>query len=401
MTMKKTGPVILITCLIGNTSAQTWDLMETPAAARHYTYYMEVDASESRFVLFARNSSVDSVYTSNGEGNWAGVQHGDFPKAFYADDGSLFLLKDLNPSSSVLQPQVFRSTDNGVTLSEITGVAGRCFYKDAQGNIFLSTPTGFKYSTNSGVSFTDVATPFAVTGAALDGNGDLYYGSDSLKLFHSVNGGSTWSDISKNLSAYARVSELQVVNGTYFFNDEDGSHRYGAPADPIWSFIQPGTLTSWVGDLRFHDDALFIRSPYGLYSRTTWAPSGWPLILEGIFSSNSFGSFLGNYSLSNDHVFAKVDSGFVTTSIAALVSTAEIDAAPLVKVFPNPATDVLFVSGFKDLGMVALELHDPAGCLVRRVRGKASVDVRDLPAGAYVLTMTEGGRRHAATFMKE
>ncbi|MBK6371173.1 MAG: hypothetical protein IPF64_15470 [Flavobacteriales bacterium] len=123
--MKKTGPVILITCLIGNTSAQTWDLMETPAAARHYTYYMEVDASESRFVLFARNSSVDSVYTSNGEGNWAGVQHGDFPKAFYADDGSLFLLKDLNPSSSVLQPQVFRSTDNGVTLSEITRRSGQ------------------------------------------------------------------------------------------------------------------------------------------------------------------------------------------------------------------------------------------------------------------------------------
>ncbi len=401
MTMKNIGTVILATCLIGNASAQTWNLIETPPAAQQSHYQMEVDASETGFVLFPRDPIVDSVYTSSGDGTWTVMLYGPFSKAFYTNDGSLFLWQDLNSSSTVVEPRVFRSTDNGVTLSEISGVAGRCFYKDAQGNIFLSTPTGFKYSTNSGVSFTAVTTPFAVTGAALDGNGDLYYGSDSLKLFHSVNGGSTWSDISKNLSAYARVSELQVVNGTYYFNDEDGSHRYGAPADPIWSFIQPGTLTSWVGDLRFHDDALFIRSPYGLYARTTWAPSGWPLILEGIFSSNSFGSFLGNYSLSNDHVFAKVDSGFVTTSIAALVSTAEIDAAPLVKVFPNPATDVLFVSGFKDLGMVTLELHDAAGCLVRRMRGNASVDVRDLPAGAYVLNMIEGMWKHTATIVKE
>lgn len=402
MTMKNIGPVILATCLIGNTSAQTWDLIGIPPAGQQYHYEMEVNATETGFVLFPRDPYVDSIYTSSGDGTWSVVLYGAFPKAFHANDGSLFLLQDLNPSSSVVDPRVYRSTDNGVTLSEITGVAGRCFYKDAQGNIFLSTPTGFKYSTNSGVSYTDVATPYAVTGAALDANGDLYHGSDSLKLFHSANGGGTWTDISKNQSTYARVSELQVVNGIYFFNDEDGSHRYGAPADPTWSSIQPGaTPTSWVGGLRFHEDALFVRSPYGLYSRTTWAPSGWQLILEGIFSSNSFGSFVGNYSLSNDRVFAKVDSGFVTGTIAALVSTPEIDAGPLLKVYPNPTADVLFVSGFKNLGMVTLELHDAAGCLVRSVRGNASVDVYDLPAGAYVLTMIEEGRRFTTTFVKQ
>lgn len=134
----------------------------------------------------------------------------------------------------------------------------------------MSTPTGFKYSTNSGLSFTDVSTAFTVTGAAMDINGDLYAGSDSLKLFHSVNDGATWADISKDLVASARVSELQVVDGIIHFNDADGGQRYGTAADPNWCSTQPATSpTSWVGDLRFYADAVFIRCPYGLYTRST------------------------------------------------------------------------------------------------------------------------------------
>lgn len=139
LVMRDCTLVLLLAGIVGSASSQNWELIQTPTAAQGSSYALEVDASDARFVLFSRGS-MDSLYIANGNGDWNGGQVGDFPMAFYADDGSLFLLKDLDPSPSVLHPQLFRSTDNEMSLSEISDITGTCIYKDAHGRIFLSCP---------------------------------------------------------------------------------------------------------------------------------------------------------------------------------------------------------------------------------------------------------------------
>jgi hypothetical protein len=73
-------------------------------------------------------------------------------------------------------------------------------------------------------------------------------------------------------------------------------------------------------------------------------------------------------------------------------------------VFPNPATDVMYVQLPAQMGPVVLELHDAAGKLVRTMQIEpaiggisTSIDISGLARGAYYLTA--GGK--TVSFIKQ
>ena len=75
---------------------------------------------------------------------------------------------------------------------------------------------------------------------------------------------------------------------------------------------------------------------------------------------------------------------------AATVGVGEAEA-PQVRVYPNPASDVLHVQGVG--AEVAVELIDALGRRVRSVRGQQTVNTADLPAGLYLLRVAGNGRQ--------
>ncbi|HRH38778.1 MAG TPA: T9SS type A sorting domain-containing protein, partial [Flavobacteriales bacterium] len=69
------------------------------------------------------------------------------------------------------------------------------------------------------------------------------------------------------------------------------------------------------------------------------------------------------------------------------------DAEPAILVFPNPAADVVHVVSPNNVNGTSLTINDITGRTVRTViarNGRTSIDVRDLPAGAYVLRLLDG-----------
>jgi hypothetical protein len=63
------------------------------------------------------------------------------------------------------------------------------------------------------------------------------------------------------------------------------------------------------------------------------------------------------------------------------------ESAPLVQVYPNPATDELFINGLKD---AQIELISLDGKQVKRAEGFSggSIDISGLNNGIYILRIT-------------
>lgn len=93
----------------------------------------------------------------------------------------------------------------------------------------------------------------------------------------------------------------------------------------------------------------------------------------------------------------------LTKTIIAHVTGDPLDVAELIKhpalIYPNPATTALTISYSTPF---SYELFDVRGALVRTGKSShfsSSVDVRDLPRGAYTLMVDNGSQRHIQLIM--
>ena len=82
-----------------------------------------------------------------------------------------------------------------------------------------------------------------------------------------------------------------------------------------------------------------------------------------------------------------------TSPIASVASAA---AAEQPEIYPNPVVDVLTIDldGIERQGSVGIELRDLSGRILRKMEGKAGVvaeiEVGDLPAGTFILSVFTG-----------
>jgi hypothetical protein len=96
-------------------------------------------------------------------------------------------------------------------------------------------------------------------------------------------------------------------------------------------------------------------------------------------------------------------TGFSTFDTFAVPVAREGELAPLpeLTLFPNPATDLLYVES--DFGMTELVVVDALGRTVRSTQAEAwttrqELQIGDLPAGLYVLTARYGDRSQSTRF---
>jgi hypothetical protein len=90
-----------------------------------------------------------------------------------------------------------------------------------------------------------------------------------------------------------------------------------------------------------------------------------------------------------------VSSGTVTTSSSPIEWSVDRNY----NVYPNPSVNSLFINGV--LNETELSIFSANGALIRQeLLNKNSIDIHDLQAGLYFITLTDKGKSHTEKFIK-
>ena len=393
MNMKRVLLFVLMNALVTTAAAQTWNVFQTPLSQTS-GYELYADYSGERFVLIS-DESPDTVYTKTGNNDWTSVQYGRFVFAFYTDNGTLFLVENVDAGSG-FTPKVFRSTDNGATLDEISGVAGgtKSFQRDYNNNVFLTTSTGFKYSTDNGATFTDVTTDSAASSATMNEQSHLYYGTSSGSVFKSTDGGSTWNivPIPANSAGFESIGFLQVKDSRMHFEIEnDGFSFFALESDTAWTNVWLGiTANTLASQLYFAPDgSYYMNSPYGLFNGNTW--NQWSFVYDGFANSGTNGYYAVNYAYNDTAVYIKTSSDFFYSPHATSTGILQPDAVSIT-VAPNPTTGKIRIQRSNE-SPVSIDVYNAIGALVETIyvdKPSFDVDLSHQPVGMYLLKVTQG-----------
>lgn len=99
------------------------------------------------------------------------------------------------------------------------------------------------------------------------------------------------------------------------------------------------------------------------------------------FASSSDTAFVGS-TLWVDDVTA--------VGVSQPISVASVNANNQVAVYPNPANDVLYISGTKNVSISMMSVNG-AVVATKAINGKDKLDISSLPSGLYFYTLSENG----------
>jgi hypothetical protein len=123
------------------------------------------------------------------------------------------------------------------------------------------------------------------------------------------------------------------------------------------------------------------------------APSEWTLRSYDLSAYVNRDVYVAIQCVTNDGFIFMIDDIAVTSSLG----TGDQLPAGKWNVYPNPASDYLMIgSGSGDANDLSVSLFDPAGRRMTSLQdrtdpGRITLDIRSLPAGAYLLKI--GGKR--------
>ncbi len=362
-------------------------------------YRLVVDYYSWKQILFPVIQS-GKVYAKNtANGSFTEITEGLFITAFYANNGDLYFVKNTNPSGH--EPHLYKSTDNGKTLSEITGVAGRLFQRDQFGNLYYSVPGGFAYSVDAGKTFKTVSTPKEVFSAARNPSGKLFYMTEKLELFRTINNGSSWEDISKpNAYSDKRENNLWWKSDTLYFHS-NVYFSYTTENDTKWKSILFGGNTTLLNVNLSPDNVFYITSPFSLFSSLAPATGNWTQLL----SSDDFSLwFSGNETIYNNHIAIADKTMFFNTfkstnskinysilfapRIPNVISAVETISQQQLNIFPNPASEKIQIRNENAKGEFRIyNIHGKIMLTEKITEPNQTVDVRPLKSGIYIWQM--------------
>ena len=111
-------------------------------------------------------------------------------------------------------------------------------------------------------------------------------------------------------------------------------------------------------------------------------------------------SFYSYTPVKGDHKFVSVDDSksCVFSVVDEKGGVSQLEASS-VSVYPNPASDYVKVNA--DGKIVAIELYNAGGSLVKKVAGADEISVSDCPAGYYLVNVvTEKGSIRKSVIVK-
>jgi hypothetical protein len=387
--MKKRSLLALFTLLFFTGFAQvTFQQYPVPARTDNPNYRLVADYYSDKKILIPVLHS-DSVFAQNTTGgSFNLVGQGLYVTAFYANNGDLYLVENTDTNS--FNPHLYKSVNNGSTFTEITGVAGRVFQRDQDGNLFYSITGGFAFSTDDGANFTNVSTPDTVFSVARSAEGTLYMLSDSVKLYFSTNNGTNWTDLSKKYSGNAwHEQHLWALNDKIYFQTGSSLH-FTTENDTIWHVITL-PFTSIITSLHVSPDlASFCTSAYGFFTSNNLSNGATWTNIRTVPGPAQV-SIYNNYIAATDSaMYWHTETGYIyapRTPNPVNIAAPQLNNTN-VKVFPNPATAQLFVSSCHKSDDFLLLNVTGQTVLTERVSspGKA-IDLKGLKPGIYVWRM--------------
>ncbi len=148
----------------------------------------------------------------------------------------------------------------------------------------------------------------------------------------------------------------------------------------------------------FHDDSLFLT----FYNKKTFEPFDTIFMMKYHFYELMLVAHLEIMGLNKFALMVGKDYGFFKTYLieGQGLGTKEHLLEKPVKIFPNPASDYLFVEGLTPNGKI--EIYDVTGRLVlwkKTMNKRAKIDIRGLKKGIYLLQTT--GAKNANTMITQ
>lgn len=337
-------------------------------------------------------------------------------------------------SASPNSNAIWKTTNGGSTWTRQTiGYTGASFTNlvyfwnanegwtggDPKGGVFETYKTtngGTTWTAVTGLPLPDAADEYGLTGAKTVTGDHIWFGTTKGRIFHSTNRGATWTaNYSPALDfgggaagggvdgSSAKMTFKDGLNG--FLLTVDGQTTGGTPSAALYSSSDGGatwvpitpTGTWYFGDITYVPgttntlvttgingaDASYMGSAYSTDGGLTWtgidagsqrgkvkflnATTGW----AGQFSDGPSGT-----------------KGILKFSGNLALATSENAVKSSLKVYPNPATDIVNISSNRNIESVTIT--DLSGKRVDSGKG-SQINVSKLAKGTYILQVNYGG----------
>ncbi len=337
--MKRTLTTVLLFTSYFAFTQVNFQKLQIPPTANNSNYRLVVDYFSDHQILFPV-SNVDTAYVrSTAGGTFTPLDTGLFITAFYANNGDLYLVKNITPYAYT--PELYKVSGSG-TPTPISGASGRLFHRDQYGTLFYSTSNGFAYSTNDGQSFNTVVTPDTVYSAARNSAGELFLLADSMELFHSTDNGATWQDISKpHNGSYFLETRIWIEKDTIFLQTAS-EYFYTTVSATSYTRITPAPSATIVTNAHISvDQAFFCMSPYGFFNTNNPTAGNWNLLapIQASPQRSIYNNFIG---VTDNQMFFFTDTGYVYAGRTPNpISQPEYLSGEKLSLYPNPASTAI------------------------------------------------------------
>lgn len=318
--------------------------------------------------------------------------------------------------------KMFRSTDNGVTFKNVSGMSVISGYINAligtsYRSIIAGTSTGIYRSVDHGKVWKQVSN-IAVTSLHQQSNGSMYAFRSAFGagMIRSVDSGSTWTEMKNGMGNTIIYSLAFAPNGDLFAGT-DGALFRSTDAGGNWIRIDTQKTVKPYGIYIAvnRDGKLFYGgAKNGVNSETYQSTDGgvtWSNIQNNIMTIDNSANLRSLFVASNGRLFAGTSSGMfrsslVTTGIGRLTGRMATEFA-LSQNYPNPfnpstkigftldAAGVTTLKIFDALGREVAVLAD--GYFESGVYYERTFDASHFSSGMYVAQLVNG---HRTTFKK-
>jgi hypothetical protein len=367
----------------------TFKEYQIPQNTDFKNYRLVVDYySDKQIIIPVKQAG--KVYSKNTvDGSFNEITEGLFITAFYANNGDLYLVE--NADTSGYEPHLYKSDDNGKTLSEIAGVAGRLFQRDQFGNLYYSVPGGFAYSVDEGKTFKTVSASNEIFSVARNPSGKLFYMTGKWELFRTINEGGSWENISKQLSTQSTRTEQKLwwKSDTLYFQSGN-FFNYATESGTKWEYsILPST--SIITNVCLSPDNIFYcTSPYGFFSSLFPVKRNWTLLLSGFEHLEWFTP--ANETIYNNFIAIKDNfmyvRSFYAPRIPSVISTVKIGREQQFNIYPNPASEKIQILNGNTKGEIKIFNIQGKLMLTETItEPNQTINIQALKSGIYIWEM--------------
>lgn len=328
------------------------------------------------------------------------------------------------PSTGTAGNGIYKTTNGGTTWTKQTGYSASSFanqiqFWDANNGWTAGDPVGGKFemykTSNGGTTWTAVAGAPSQVGDEYSYNknnkyitGDnIWIGTSLGRLLHSTDRGTTWSANYTPVLDFAG-NIVEGSSGTFAFKDGNNGLLIAVDADveavlysttdggvnwtPVettgtWYFgditFVPGTANTYVTTGIYVDDTSVQGSAYSKDGGLTWVSIDAGLQRGTVKFLNPTTGWAGQFSDGPAGV-----EGILKFSGDLSLAVNEASAKSNLKVFPNPAVDVVNLTSNKEVKSVTI--YDLSGKKVKSTTDSKQINVSNLAKGTYILQANYG-----------